>query len=243
MNTTDNIGVNREFKDRLFRLLYCDKENALELYNGLNHSNYTNADELEIVTLEDVIWMKMKFPTPVYVVFYNGDKDIGEKTSLKLSDAFIHGNKQSKMELQVQVLNINYGHNKQLMKACPTLQQYAILVNKIKTYQKDMELRLAVSRAIDECIEEEVLREFLMLRRAEVMNSILTEYDEKRVLEDIGQEKYEEGWASGIEATILVLNNVEDGKSEEQILDELANQFSLDYEDAKRYYDMCLKLR
>lgn len=75
------------------------------------------------------------------------------------------------------------------------------------------------------------------------MNSILTEYDEKRVLEDIGQEKYEEGWASGIEATILVLNNVEDGKSEEQILDELAKQFSLDYEDAKRYYDMCLKLR
>ena len=79
------------------------------------------------------------------------------------------------------------------------------------------------------------------------MNSILTEYDEKRVLEDIGQEKYEEGRnsgiASGIEATILVLNNVEDGKSEEQILDELAKQFSLDYEDAKRYYDMCLKLR
>lgn len=193
----------------------------------------------------------IQLPTPVYVVLYNGDKDIGEKTSLKLSDAFVYGNKQSKMELQVQVLNINYGHNKQLMNACPTLQQYAILINKIKTYQKEMELRLAVSRAIDECIEEEVLREFLMLRRAEVMNSILTEYDEKRVLEDIGQEKYEEGWASGmeagwtsgVEATILVLNNVEDGKSEEQILDELAKQFSLDYEDAKRYYDMCLKLR
>lgn len=299
MNTTDNIGVNREFKDRLFRLLYCDKENALELYNGLNHSHYTNADELEIVTLEDAIWMKMKndvaylirdvlalfehqstinsnlplrgflyfadmfrgivkdkniygtkliqLPTPVYVVFYNGDKDIGEKTSLKLSDAFVHGNKQSKMELQVQVLNINYGHNKRLMDDCPTLRHYAILVDKIKTYRKNMELSAAVSKAIDECIEEGVLQDFLKRRRAEVMNSILTEYDEKRVLEDIGQEKYEEGmeigWTFGMEATILVLNNVEEGKSEEQILEELAERFSLKYEDAKRYYDMCLKLR
>lgn len=51
------------------------------------------------------------------------------------------------------------------------------------------------------------------------------------------------GWTFGMEATILVLNNVEEGKSEEQILEELAERFSLKYEDAKRYYDMCLKLR
>lgn len=40
--------------------------------------------------------------------------------------------------------------------------QYAILVSKIKTYRKDMVFEDAVLRAIDECIEEHVLREFLM---------------------------------------------------------------------------------
>lgn len=49
-------------------------------------------------------------------------------------------------------------------------------------------------KAVDECIGEGILREILLTRRAEVMNSILTEYDEEQVLADIGQERYEEGW-------------------------------------------------
>lgn len=59
-NTTDYIGVNLKFRDRLFRILFADKKYALELYNALNCSHYTNEEELEIRTLEDVVWMKMK---------------------------------------------------------------------------------------------------------------------------------------------------------------------------------------
>lgn len=256
MNTTDNIGTNRNYKDRLFRLLFADKKNGLELYNALNHTAYDNMEDLEIHTLEDVIWMKMKndvaylvrdiltlyehqstvnpnlpvrgllyfsdmfrgilqgkhlygtklimLPTPVYIVFYNGDREIGEVQWLKLSDAFIHGNEQSKMELQVQVLNINYGHNKQLMERCPTLKEYAILVGAIKTYCREMSFEESVKRAIDECIANGVLRDFLMIRRAEVMNSLLTEYDEERVLADIGQERYEDGKSDGIAEGIAI---------------------------------------
>ncbi|MBU9739746.1 hypothetical protein KTH89_24825, partial [Lachnospiraceae bacterium ASD5720] len=99
---------------------------------------------------------------------------IGEEKWLKLSDAFIHGNEQSKMELQVQILNINNGHNSQLMERCPVLKEYAVLVGKVKSYRGEMNFEGAVKRAVDECIEEGILREFLMTRRAEVMNSILT---------------------------------------------------------------------
>ncbi len=59
-NTTDNIGTNLKFKDRLFRILFTDKKYALELYNALNKSDYTDIDDLEVRTLEDVVWMKMK---------------------------------------------------------------------------------------------------------------------------------------------------------------------------------------
>lgn len=58
--TTDNISVNRNYKDRLFRLLFADKKRGLELYNALNLSGYSKESELEIKTLEDAIWMKMK---------------------------------------------------------------------------------------------------------------------------------------------------------------------------------------
>ena len=54
------IRQNREHKDRLFRYLFRDKKYLLELYNALHDSNYTNPEELEVVTMEDVIFMKMK---------------------------------------------------------------------------------------------------------------------------------------------------------------------------------------
>ncbi len=55
-----NIWFNRKYKDVLFRRLFRDKKDLLELYNALNGSTYKNAEELEVVTMEDVIFMKMK---------------------------------------------------------------------------------------------------------------------------------------------------------------------------------------
>lgn len=45
---------------KMFRFLFQDKKDLLDLYNALNGTNYENPDELEIVTLEDVIFLKMK---------------------------------------------------------------------------------------------------------------------------------------------------------------------------------------
>lgn len=56
-------GVNRENKDRVFRMIFGYekyKENLLSLFNALNDTNYTNVDDLEIDTLDDVFYMKMK---------------------------------------------------------------------------------------------------------------------------------------------------------------------------------------
>ena len=51
---------NRIYKDRLFKFVFNDKEKLLSLYNALNHSDYKDADALEINTLEDFIYMGMK---------------------------------------------------------------------------------------------------------------------------------------------------------------------------------------
>lgn len=54
------MRINREHKDRLFKFIFQEKENLLQLYNALNNTAYTNLEDLEIVTLEDVIYMRMK---------------------------------------------------------------------------------------------------------------------------------------------------------------------------------------
>lgn len=55
--------VNKKYKDRLFCLLFGNegyKDNILSLYNALCHTSYTNTDDIQIYTIDDVIYIKMK---------------------------------------------------------------------------------------------------------------------------------------------------------------------------------------
>lgn len=63
MQANEGIKVNREYKDRLFRMIFGAEENKhylLSLYNAINHTSYTREEDIEITTLEDVIYIKMK---------------------------------------------------------------------------------------------------------------------------------------------------------------------------------------
>lgn len=57
---THSHPVRRNFKDGLFRLLFSNKDGALELYNALNNSSYTDPDLLEITTIDGAIYMGIK---------------------------------------------------------------------------------------------------------------------------------------------------------------------------------------
>lgn len=56
---TNGIG-NRQHKDRLFRMVFREKEDLLSLYNAVNGSHYTDPSDLEITTIEDVLYMGYK---------------------------------------------------------------------------------------------------------------------------------------------------------------------------------------
>lgn len=63
MNETieyQNIHGNRKHKDELFRMVFSKKEDLLDLYNAINETNYKNVDDLEVNTLENVLYMTMK---------------------------------------------------------------------------------------------------------------------------------------------------------------------------------------
>ena len=52
--------VQRNYKDTLFRMIFSDKEALLSLYNAMSGKDYDDPDELEIVTLENAIYMNKK---------------------------------------------------------------------------------------------------------------------------------------------------------------------------------------
>ena len=58
---TKKRKVQRQVKDRLFRFLFeKDKEALLQLYNALNGTDYQNASELQVVTIESAVYVVMK---------------------------------------------------------------------------------------------------------------------------------------------------------------------------------------
>ena len=55
----NNTNVRRDYKARLFEMIFREKEELLGLYNAVNGTNYSNPDELEINTLENAIYLSM----------------------------------------------------------------------------------------------------------------------------------------------------------------------------------------
>ena len=59
-NKDRNINVKRNQRDTIFRMLFKNKKELLSLFNAVNSTNYESEDELEIVTLENAVYMSMK---------------------------------------------------------------------------------------------------------------------------------------------------------------------------------------
>ena len=136
---------------------------------------------------------RIKVPTPHFVVFYNGTAKLQEKIELKLSDSFEVETDEPELELKVQILNINPGMNEELKEKCPVLKEYVIYVEKIREYVKSMPLEEAVEKVIEECVRNNILREFLLKQRAEVFKMSIYEYDEERELKIIRADERELG--------------------------------------------------
>ena len=54
------VFAKRKYKDILFRFVFREPEELLELYNAMNHTEYTNPEDLIVTTMEDVVYMGMK---------------------------------------------------------------------------------------------------------------------------------------------------------------------------------------
>lgn len=148
-------------------------------------------------------------PTPNFLIFYNGEEEIPDRQILKLSNAYTHLDGAPKLELEAVMLNINPGHNQELLSTCKSLHDYSEYTARVRRYSKEMEIEDAVERAICECIEEGILSEFLSQNRMEAKSMSIYEYDAEK---HIRQER-EDAWEDGIsETSILIAKLAEHGE-------------------------------
>ena len=195
------------------------------------------AKEYQTLTRDQSLYAPqlVKIPTPNFVVFYNGNKEIGDSCVLKISDSFEHPTEDPGLELKVKILKIAPGKNKELMDTCQTLKEYMLFVERVRLHAKTMTVGAAVHRAVTEYIQKGILSDFLSQNRAEVIAVSIFEYDEERELalmrKAIASEARKEGIAEGHsaghkegredEVKSLIRTKLQKGKSISQIADEL----------------------
>ena len=163
------------------------------MYLGRLYDKYIDATKQNLYGKRQI-----KLPVPKLVTFYNGKDDIPDKI-LKLSDSFSKNAELSDVEVNVRLININLGNNKELLESCRPLKEYSWFVDSVRN-RKDhgkMSLEEAVDCTLDEMPEDFSIREFLIGNRAEVKNMCLTEYNEAETMQMFKEEGREEGFAEG----------------------------------------------
>jgi len=300
--------LNRQYKDRLFRVVFRDKKDLLDLYNAINGTDYQNEEELIITTLEDVIYLGMKndmsfmigasmnlyeqqstwnenmplrgliyfaglyqayitqnrynlygsrripLPVPRYIVFYNGAWDKEDRMVLKLSDAFVPQGRDEKpcLECEATIFNINKGHNRELLKKCRRLGEYTEFVTRVRKHlEEGGSVETAVKLAMDECLKDEILVDVLTRCRTEVLEVLLTEYNEEETREYLRREAIEEGLKQGLEQGLEeglkqgIKTNVEIcrelGLSKEETYERISSKYILGADEIQKYVDQYWK--
>ena len=185
----------------------------------------------DLIIHKDLYFTKqIKLPSPRFITFYNGIEKQPERREYRLSDAYYIKEAEPWLELVVIQLNINPGYNRDLMEKCPTLNQYMLYVDKIRTYEKEMSLSEAVEKAVDACIKEGILEEFLLKNKAKVVSMSIFEFDQELHNRTLYQEGLEDGEKSGIAKgrdiglISQICRKLQKGKSPEIIADELEEE-------------------
>ena len=102
------------------------------------------------------------------------------------------------LELKCIIYNINNNNNEELKKKSGILYEYMYFINKVWYYiGKTRYLKEAINSAIDDCIHEGILVEFLTSRRDEVVNVTVLDFTWERRAELIKEQEWNDGHEQG----------------------------------------------
>ena len=146
------------------------------IYAGRVYNKYIHDNKLDIYSSSEI-----RLPVPKCICFYNGNNKIKDKTILRLSDSFSDTDDKTDIEVKVTMLNINYGNNRKLLKACKPLAEYSYFVKCIrKNLNRTNDLKQSISESIDMMPDDYVLKPILNSHRAEVMDMCVLEYTQEK---------------------------------------------------------------
>ena len=103
------------------------------------------------------------------------------------------------LELTVKIVDVRYGSNNEILKKSPVLDGYAYLVSLIEKYcrNENMTRDKAINIAIEQCISNGILVEFLQEHFQEVAQMLGWEYNQEVEYQAIKEESEAKGKIEG----------------------------------------------
>jgi hypothetical protein len=162
----------------------------------------------------------VEIPRPEFIVLYNGVDPYPDEATLYLSSAFADKVAAPALELAVKVYNINNGRNQAMLSKCKNLGGYAALIDKAREFEaretaaferetgrtlaslskeertqtRKTILDKAMKQALNWCIGNGILQDFLKTHGSEVVNMLFVEFN----MDDFGRVREQEGIQKGI---------------------------------------------
>lgn len=165
-------------------IILLEHQSTINYNMPLRMLDYVNNLFLNEIPKRDLIYKKelITLPMPQFYVFYNGEAPFPKQTQLKLSDAF--ASNDARLELLVDVFNINYDENADILNKCQELREYSYLVHRIRHHQKNgKSLYDAIIIAIKDCLKNNIMSDYLSYHKSEVSEIMKLTWSHKGEIE------------------------------------------------------------
>ena len=140
----------------------------------------------------------VKFPAPEFYLFYVG-KEPWDRKTLRLSESFLVEPKENSLELVVNLINLNYNKDSEILQRSPSLLGYSKLLYHI---QEELsanggDLKQAIDTAVKACMDEGLIADFLHKHSKEVTGMLFEEITVEEFAEIRAREAYADGEKAG----------------------------------------------
>lgn len=243
-------NVTRNHKDNVFCLLYKDKKNLLSLYNAVNGTSYEKEEELEVVTLEEAICLRIRndaaFVIDSSLNLYEQQASVNPNMPLRnlyyvaeeLKKIAPPGSLYSTTKAKIPAPRFLVFYNgtakqpeRQIYRLSgESLQGYSKFVEKVREKRKNgLKPEDAVHQAVEECISEGILTEFFREHKEEIVEMSIFEFNQE--LHD--KTLFEDGVAVGKEEgdlyrlVSLICKKMKMNQSLEKIAEDLLEENSV----------------
>ena len=200
--TLDNILLDRLKNDLSYvvqnrRFMLFEHQSSINLNMPMRFAMYFSESLKHLIPNAKAMYQTnlIHFPTPFFAVLQMGNPNGQDHTVLHLSDSFLEPQapEDRRLELLVDVFNIDYSPERPILHKCPTLNGYSYFINEVEirrnaNYSTDQ----AIREAVEVCRERNILRRYLDAEYEEVKNMVTLQYNEKEAQQFWREEGREE---------------------------------------------------